>query len=126
MSTKQTAAHLKHKDGELSVAQNVTDTPLLPVDDFERLNTFKPAAIDWVLEETSSEADHRRRETHRVNTFVFIERIIGQIFAFLIGISGVVGGACVATRGQPWAGVSISTAALTGLAVVFIKGRSSK
>lgn len=125
MGTKQTAARLRDKDGgELSVAHNETDTPLLPVADLERLSTFKPEAINWILEQTTLEAEHRRNETHRVNTLIFIERLIGQVFAFLIGVSGVIGGAYVAVHGQPWAGGTIATASLTGLAVVFLRGRS--
>jgi uncharacterized membrane protein len=110
----------------MTVSQHETDSPIIPVAQLERLHQFKPEAVDWVIDQTQIEAEHRRAEDHRVNTFIFVERTVGQVFAFLIGMSGVVGGAYVAIHEQPWAGAMIASLALTGLAVVFLTGRSKK
>ena len=124
MVNRSTTASVKRRDGELTVSQHETDSPIIPVAQLERLHQFKPEAVDWVITQTQIEAEHRRAEDHRVNTFIFVERTVGQVFAFLIGISGVVGGAYVAIHEQPWAGAMIASLALTGLAVVFLTGRS--
>lgn len=126
MANRSTTASVKRRDGELTVSQHETDSPIIPVTQLERLHQFKPEAVDWVISQTQIEAEHRRAEDHRVNTFIFVERTVGQIFAFLIGMSGVVGGAYVAIHEQPWAGAMIASLALTGLAVVFLTGRSKK
>ena len=123
MANKSTTANVKNRHVNFTVQQHETDSPLLPVAQLERLHEFKPDAVDFVIEQTKIEADYRRTENHRVNTFVFIERVIGQVFALLIGLTGIISGAYVAVNGQPTAGATIASLSLTGLAVVFLKGK---
>jgi len=82
--------------------------------------------VDWVKEQTQTEAEHRRKTNDKINGYIFIQRIIGQILAFLLGVVGVAGGGYIAVSGQPWAGVGIATATITGLAVTFLTGRAPK
>ncbi len=117
---------MRGRDGELTVQQHETDSPIIPVAQLERLYSFKPEAVDWVITQTQVEAEYRRSEGKRVNTFIFIERLIGQVFALLIGMAGIGGGAYVAIQGEPWAGGTIASLAITGLAVVFLTGRKKK
>lgn len=117
--------HVNAQDGKKSItlSQQTTDAPVLPVPQLEILHGFRPDLVDWVVKETSDEAAYRRSESHRVNTFTFIERLVGQIFAFGIGIAGAIGGAYVATHGSPEAGGVISTVSIGTLAVAFITTR---
>ena len=125
MANRSTQAQVKRKDGHhLSIQQQETDSPILPVAQLEQLQTFKPDAVDWIISQTQVEAEHRRKQDNRVNLFTFIEHLLGQLFAFLIGIAGVVGGVYASVNGQPTAGGVIASAALTGLAVVFLTGRN--
>lgn len=110
----------------MTVQQHETDSPIIPIAQLERLHQFKPEAVDWVISQTQIEAEHRRTEDKRINGYIFVDRILGQIFAFIIGMSGVSGGAYVAVNGQPWAGATIASLAITGLAVVFLTGRNKK
>ena len=126
MANKSTTAKVNRRDGGLTLSQHETDSPIIPVAQLERLQSFKPEAVDWVISQTQIEAEHRRTQDQRINTYIFIERTLGQVFAFLIGMSGVVGGAYVAIHEQPWAGATIASLALTGLAVVFLTGRRKK
>ncbi|MEI6747072.1 MAG: hypothetical protein WCL34_14000 [Methylococcaceae bacterium] len=123
---KTTTANVRNRHGDLTVQHHETDSPLLPVAQLEHLHQFKPDAVDFVIEQTKIEADYRRAETQRLNTLVFVERVIGQVFALLIGLSGIFSGAYVAVNGQPTAGATIASLSLTGLAVVFLKGKMSK
>ena len=126
MANKSTTAKVSNRNGELSVHQQETDSPIIPVAQLERLNQFKPEAVDWVIAQTQIEAENRRSENKRTNGFIFTERILGQVFAFLIGVTGITTGAYVAIHGQPWAGTTIASLAITGLAVVFLTGHSKK
>lgn len=128
MSNKHTTAKVhRHSGGdELTVQQHETDSPILPVVQLEHLYRFKPEAVDWVISQTQIEAEFRRSEQIRVNKYVFIERLCGQIFALIIGLAGIVAGAYVAVGGQPAAGGTIASLAITGLAVVFLTGRNKK
>lgn len=126
MANRHTNAKVtQQKDGnrELTLSEHETDSPIVPVAQLERLHVFKPDAVDWVISQTQIEAEHRRKETSRINGFIFLEHLIGQIFALIIGIGGIGAGSWVAIGGQPWAGGTIATAAITGLAVVFLTGR---
>ncbi|MBI5193234.1 MAG: hypothetical protein HZA08_07325 [Nitrospirae bacterium] len=127
MANKSTAAKVRHKDGdELTLEQHETDSPIIPVAHLERLHNFRPDAVDWVLKQTEDEAQYRRSQSNRVNIFIFIQNLLGQIFAAGIGILAIVAGSYVAMNGQPWAGATIATAGLTGLAAVFLIGRTKK
>lgn len=126
MANRHTNAKVtQRKDGnrELTLSEHETDSPIIPVAQLERLQVFKPDAVDWVISQTQIEAEHRRKETSRINGFIFAEHIIGQVFALIIGIGGIGAGSWVAISGQPWAGGTIATASITGLAVVFLTGR---
>ncbi len=126
MGNKSTTAKVTHKDGELTVQQHEIDSPILPVAQLEHLHTFKPDAVDWVITQTQAEAEFRRSENKRINTLVFIQQLVGQIFALLIGLAGIGAGGYVAANGQPKAGAIIAVTAITGLAAVFLTGRVKK
>ena len=126
MANRSTTARVTNKHGDLTLQQQETDSPIIPIAHLERLQTFKPEAVDWILDQTKIEAEYRRKEGKRINSFVFAERIIGQVFALLIGLAGIAVGGYVALHGQAWAGGTIASIAITGLAVVFLTGRSKK
>lgn len=123
MANRQTSGKVTRRDGELTFQQHETDSPIIPVAHLERLQAFKPDAVDWVIQQTQIEAEYRRKEDKRVNSFIFAERFIGQLCGLLIGLSGIAAGAYVAVSGQPAAGGAIASIAITGLAAVFITGR---
>jgi len=128
MANKHTTANVNsNKNGQhVSIQQHETDCPILPVPQLEQLQKFKPEAVDWIIQQTQIEAEHRRSENITVNKYTFIERIVGQVFAFLIGLSGVGFGSYVALHDQPTAGGIIATSALAGLTGVFLSGRRSR
>jgi uncharacterized membrane protein len=124
--SKTRSASLKTQNSEARIDEHETDSPLLPVPQLERLAAFRPDRVDWFFEQTEKEADHRRSETVKVNKYIFRERLVGQIFALLIGISGIIGGAVVAVMASPTAGATIASVAIGTLAVVFITGKNTK
>lgn len=125
MSNKSITAN-KNKDGDQSIQLNETDSPIIPIAHLERLHQFRPDIVDWVIKQTQAEGEHRRSESTRVNTFIFIERIFGQVFAFLIGLAAIAVGGYMALHGQPWAGATIASIAITGLAGVYLIGHKDK
>lgn len=123
---RHTTANVRERDKELTVQQHESDSPVIPIAQIERLHQFRPDLVDWIFTQTQIEAEHRRIEVKRINNFVFIERIVGQVFALLIGLAGIVGGVYAAINGQAWAGGTIASLAITGLAVVFLTGKRNK
>ena len=86
MGNKSQRATITDNTGELTLQQVETDSPVLAVDQLEKLHTFKPGAVDWVIKETEKEADYRRTESRCIRRFVFIERFAGQVFGLIIGL----------------------------------------
>ena len=109
---------IKHLKNFLDGASNVL--VLWPDEDYVR-----PQRGDCLTDYTYLHTD-MGSENSRVNGFIFVERLVGQIFAFLIGMSGIGCGSYLALNGHDWAGGTIASLALTGLAVVFLTGRRSK
>lgn len=123
MANKSTTAKVNNEHGQLTVQQHETDSPILPVVQLEQLHSFKPEAVDWVIQQTQIEAEFRRDESKRVNTFVFIERLVGQIFALTIGVTAILSAVYISIKGYPKHGTIIASIAISGLAVTFIAGR---
>lgn len=123
---KSTSASVRDRGTELTLQQHETDSPVIPVPQLEKLHQFRPDLVDWVINQTQTEAEYRRSEIHRTNTFVFVERALGQIFALIIGLAAIGGGVYTAIHGQPWAGGTIASLGITGLAAVFLTGRVAK
>ena len=82
---RSTEAKVSSSDRQVTVSQHDTDAPVLPISQLERLKVIHPERVDWVFEETTKEAGFRRSETSRVNTLVFVERLIGTLSGLIIG-----------------------------------------
>jgi len=103
------------------VQDNHSDAPLLPIAGIERLHAIRPDRVDWVFEQTQIEAETRRSEQARINTFIFVERIGGVLAALTIGVCGVGGGIYAALQGHDWLGGVVATTTIGTLAVAFLK-----
>lgn len=118
---KRTAVGARNGKGEeVQVHHQESDAPIVYTNELEKLHTFRPDLVDWVVKMTTEEAIERRKQTSRTNKFIFAERILGQLFAGAIGICGIIGGGYVALNGAPGAGGTIATVTIGTLAVAFI------
>lgn len=119
---KQHQMRAKSANGsEVAVSSHDSDSPILPVAQLEQLHTFRPDLVDFVVEQTKLEAEHRRTMTTRVNRYVLIERLFGMTCAVTVCAMAVIGGGYVALQGQPEVGGVIASVGLGTLAVAFIR-----
>ena len=118
----------KTRDGDLGIAmsEHSIDSPVIQIEALERLHAIRPDKVDWVFEQTEKEAEYRRKNDGRVNIFIFIERLLGQIFGLVIGLSGITGSVYLGVNDHEFLAGTIATATIATLAVSFIKGRNSK
>lgn len=118
----------KNKDGDVGIAmsEHSTDSPIIPIEALERLHEFRPDKVDWIFEQTEKEAEFRRKHDGRINLYIFVERIVGQIFGLIIGVSGLAGSAYLGINNHEVLAGTIATATIATLAVSFIKGRNPK
>lgn len=122
MANRSLRAEAKNRNGDqLTVQAHDTDALILPIPQLEALHKFRPDLVDMVVEETRAEAAHRRQQESRVNTFVFIERVLGQLFAIVLAGLGVAGAIYAGLNGQPWLGGVIATVTVGTLAVTMLK-----
>ena len=123
MANRQTTAKVATRDRQVTVSQHETDAPIIPVAQLERLQQFKPEAVDWVIQQTQIEAEHRRSEDKKINRYIFLGHLLGQFFALAIGLTAIIGGVYAAVNGAEGAGGTIAVAGVGGLAAVFLTGK---
>ena len=125
MTKQQETLMAQDKNGFGLVHRNrETDAPLLPVDEMERFQQFRPDFNDWILKQTETEAEHRRDMEKSDIEKVYRERRRGQIFGFFMGLCGIIGGATVAIRGYSSAGATIASISIGTLALAFLNQNS--
>ena len=96
MTKQQETLMAQDKNGFGLVHRNrETDAPLLPVDEMERFQQFRPDFNDWILKQTETEAEHRRDMEKSDIEKVYRERRRGQFSAFSWGFAEL-------SAGLPW------------------------
>lgn len=122
MANKQLRAQATSKNGDqLTLHSQETDSPVLPVAQLQALHEFRPDLVDFVIQQTALEAEHRRLQDNRINGYIFAEHVLGQIGAITVAILGIGGGIYAGLHGQPALGGIIATVTIGTLAVAFIR-----
>lgn len=122
MANRSLKAEAKSGNGDhLTVHTQDTDALILPVAQLEALQRFRPDLIDIVVQETRAEAAHRRTQDSKVNFYIFVERVLGQLLAIVLAGFGILGGGYVGLNGEPWLGGTIVTVTVGTLAVTMLK-----
>lgn len=122
MGNSNTTVKAKNRDKELTLSHNTTDSPILPIAQIERLQAVLPDRVPWVFDETTKEAESRRREDKRVNTFIFVERIVGQVFGLIIASGGLYAAYHLGMAGHEVAASVVGGGTLAALVSAFIVG----
>jgi uncharacterized membrane protein len=121
MANRSLKAEAKNGRGEhLTIHSQDTDSPILPVAQLERLHSFRPDLVDFVITQTSKEAEHRRVREKRVDVFIFVERILGQLSAIVLAVLGIGGGIYAGSQGMEKVAIAIITATIGTLAVALV------
>ncbi len=108
---------IEGRAGKITHQQHESDSPILPISQLELLHSYRPDLVDWVVKETTVQAEHRRKEERRVNSFIFTESIVAQILTTLIALASIGCAVFSIIKGQPWVGGIILSA--TAAALVF-------
>ncbi len=88
----------------------------------EGYNKIVPGAAERILVMAEGETKHRRSIEERVVKHNVLLAQMGQVFAFLLGAIGLLGGVYCVAIGQAW-GASIVIGSLASLVSVFIWGK---
>lgn len=118
---KNTQIKARNANSEIHLSHSQVDTPLLDVNSIERLQKFRPDIVNFVVEQTKLEAEHRRTSDRKMINYTFIERIGALLLGALIGVGSVVGSIYAALLGfETLAGI-IASVGLGSLAVAFLR-----
>lgn len=121
IAAKTAAKPARRNTGGAASAE--ADSPILPVEQLDALRKIKPGAVDWVIEQTQLESEHRRTEHVRVNNLIFVEHMFAQAAALIMGVSAIGGGVWLAMKGLPWVGVAIIALVMAALAMMQVAAR---
>ncbi|WP_161499866.1 hypothetical protein [Rhodoferax sp. TS-BS-61-7] len=123
MSGKHT--QVRANRNEVAVSHTTTDSPLLPIEQIERLQAIAPHRVEWVFDQTQIESEARRKETRRINTMIFMERIAGLVFALVISLIGLGAATYLALSGSEVPASIIGGTTLVGIVTAFVAGKKS-
>ena len=116
-----TQVHATGSNGQqLSVQHTSTDSPILPAANLEHLQKINPDLVGFVVDQTQKEAEFRRSENKRTNTFIFIERISGVVLGAAVAIIGLLIGGYLILQGHDWAGTAICGTTLATIVGVLV------
>lgn len=122
-----TSIQTKNRNGEsISLHHTQTDSPILPVASLRQLHEFRPDLVDFVVQQTKIESEERRKQNSKINNFIFIEHILGIIFAFLIVLFGIGVGTYLIINEHGWEGVAVMGTPLITIVGMFLEGKRRK
>ncbi|WP_143694856.1 hypothetical protein [Variovorax sp. JS1663] len=88
----------------------------------EKLHQIAPDRVPWVFDETTKEGNFRRSETTRVNTFVFVERLLGIVAGLVIGFCALYASYHLAMANHDAVAGVIGGTTVVGLVSAFVIG----
>ena len=122
MATKNTQVKAKNSVGnEFSLSHSQTDSPIIDVNGLERLNSFRPDLVDFVIKETGEEAKNRRKREVKIDWFTFIERMGALLLAAGMAVGGIFGSIYAAMNGYEQLSWIIASTCIGSLAIAFLK-----
>ena len=122
MATKNTQVKAKNSVGnEFSLSHSQTDSPISDVNGLERLNSFRPDLVDFVIKETGEEAKNRRKREVKIDWFTFIERMGALLLAAGMAVGGIFGSIYAAMNGYEKLSWIIASTCIGSLAIAFLK-----
>ena len=100
--------------------------PLPDPESLIRYNEAVPNAAERIIKMAENQQEHRFKLEHRAVSWELFQSQLGQIFAFIIAITGIVGGCYIAYNGHDWAGASIVGGSLASIVYSFLSGKKAQ
>jgi uncharacterized membrane protein len=89
----------------------------------EKYNQIVPGAAERIIAMAEKQTAHRMELEKHAVAEQLRQSARGQLFALIIGVTGIIGAVIVGLIGNAWVAGTIATASLGTLAVSFITGK---
>jgi uncharacterized membrane protein len=96
--------------------------PIPPPEVLIKYNESVPSAADRIITLAENQQTHR----FGLDNKKMFENLLGQIFAFIIGMVGISFGSYLILNNHDWAGVTLCGGTIVSLVYAFLKGNKSK
>ncbi|PAW74299.1 MAG: hypothetical protein B9S26_01425 [Opitutia bacterium Tous-C4FEB] len=106
-----------------SVQMTSWQGPLPPAAELERYNHVVPGGAERLFAMVEKQAEHRMQLENHVAREQVKQSGRGQIFALVIGVTGILSAATIGTMGHTAVAIAITTGSLGTLAVTFLVGK---
>lgn len=100
--------------------------PIPPPDEMERFNEIIPNGADRIMVMAETQSTHRISIEDRVVRSQQRQSGIGQIFGFIIGLTGLGLAYLLISSGHDIAGATIGSTTLLGMVTVFVTGKAAQ
>jgi len=97
--------------------------PLPPAAELERYNHVVPGGAERLFTMAEKQSEHRMQLENHVAREQVKQSGRGQVFALVIGVSGILSAATIGTMGHTAVAIAITTGSLGTLAVTFLVGK---
>lgn len=94
--------------------------PIPPAEEFEKYEKALPGAGDRILKLAEKEQENRHLMISRGFKAELTTTVLGQVFAFILGMSGILCGLYLVSEGKQLAGFSAFITALAAIVAAFI------
>jgi|HubBroStandDraft_6_1064221.scaffolds.fasta_scaffold73669_5 uncharacterized membrane protein len=102
------------------------EAPLPPPAMMEHYERILPGSADRIIAMAEKQSQHRQFVERQVVEANLTSERLGQIFAFVLGLLGLVGGLALAYTGRLTAGLIIFLSILSSFVSIFIVGRRAQ
>lgn len=108
------------------VKQEIRSGPLPAPEDLERYNQIVANGAERIMKMAENQHAHRIGMESKVITSQNFQSLLGVIFAFILGLTGIVGSIYLIMNGHEVGGTVLSGISLTSLVSAFIYGKKEQ
>jgi len=110
----------------LGIVRHEFSGPLPAPEMLEHYDKVITNGAERIMSMAEEQGKHRRELEKNVIERDSRNSTLGVVFAFILGLSTIVAGTCVAISGHSWPGALLGSAGLVGLTTVFIYGTNQR
>ncbi len=119
-------SRIPHKTSSPSIRLQAYSGPIPPASELEKYETGLPGSANRIIKMAEDQKDHRIDIEKQVINSQVKDKKRGQIFAFCLGIAGILASVIIAYLGYPASAVVFGSGTIVALVTVFLVGQTGQ